>query len=118
MGQTILGQVTIRANNKELKTKKGSTLNPGGSTTTPHTGNGKNWGFSSEYTVPTISVVIAAAEDVDVLDIAKIKNATLTWEGDNGVDFMMTGATQTAPFSMSDSGDITGTFHGDKVERI
>ncbi|MCU0218423.1 phage tail tube protein, partial [Mycobacterium tuberculosis] len=94
--------------NKELKTKKGSTLNPGGNTSTPHTGNGKNWGYSYEYTVPTISVVIAAAEDVDVTEIGKIKNATLTWEGDNGVNYMMLGATQQAPFSMSDSGDITG----------
>lgn len=118
MGQQILGQVVIRANNKQLKTKKGSTFTPGGDTNTPHTGPGVNWGFSSEYTVPTIAVVIAAAEDVDVIEIGKIKNATLTWEGDNGVNFMMLGSRQQAPFAMSDSGDITGTFTGDKVVRI
>ncbi|MGL5666228.1 MAG: phage tail tube protein, partial [Shewanella sp.] len=33
MGQ-ILGEVVVRANSKQLKTKKGSTLNPGGYTRT------------------------------------------------------------------------------------
>lgn len=114
----ILGEVVIRANGKQLKTKKGSTLNPGGDTNTPHVGPGRVWGQSSEYTVPTIAVVIAADDDVDVLDINAIKNATLTWEGNNGVDYMMTDAAPQAPFTIADSGDITGTFQGNKVERI
>ncbi len=114
----ILGEVTIRANSKQLKTKKGSTLNPGGYTNTQHLGPGRVWGNSQEYTPPSIQVVIAADEDVDVVDIGKMTNATLTWEGNNGVDYMMTGAAQSEPFTLSDSGDITGTFLGDKVERI
>ncbi|MFW1045806.1 phage tail tube protein [Vibrio parahaemolyticus] len=114
----ILGEVVIRANNKQLKTKKGSTLNPGGQTNTQHVGPGRVWGSSQEYTPPTIQVVIAADEDVDVIDISSISNATLTWEGNNGVDYMMTGAAPSEPFQLSDSGEITGTFLGDKVERI
>ncbi|MCS6113024.1 phage tail tube protein [Shewanella baltica] len=114
----ILGEVTIRANGKQLKTKQGATLNPGGDTHTRHTGAGRSWGSSKQFTVPSIAVVIAAAEDVDVIEIGKIKNATLTWEGNNGVDYMMTGAAQQAPFTISDSGDITGTFEGDEVVRV
>ncbi|EGU0147643.1 phage tail protein [Vibrio parahaemolyticus] len=114
----ILGEVVIRANSKQLKTKKGSTLNPGGYTNTQHVGPGRVWGNSQEFTPPTIQVVIAADEDVDVIDINSISNATLTWEGNNGVDYMMTGAAPSEPFQLSDSGEITGTFLGDKVERI
>ncbi|WP_345853602.1 phage tail tube protein [Shewanella algae] len=114
----ILGEVVIRANSKQLKTKKGSTLNPGGYAHTPHVGPGKVWGQSSEYTVPTIAVVIAADEDVDVLEINDITDATLTWESDNGVDYMMTDCAPQTPFVVSDSGDITGTFQGNRVERI
>lgn len=117
MGQ-ILGEVVIRANSKQLKTKPGSTLNPGGYTRTKHPGPGRVWGSSKQYTPPSISVVIAADEDVDVTDINAIENATLTWEGDNGVDYMMNGSSPQAPFTLSDSGEIAGTFEGDKVEKV
>ncbi|MGI2138530.1 phage tail tube protein [Shewanella baltica] len=114
----ILGEVTIRANGKQLKTKQGATLNPGGNTFTRHTGAGRSWGASKQFTVPSIAVVIAADEDVSVIEIGKITDATLTWEGDNGMDFMMTGVAQQAPFTLSDSGDITGTFEGDEVVEV
>ncbi|WP_269809172.1 phage tail tube protein [Enterovibrio nigricans] len=65
-----------------------------------------------------MSVVIAADEDVDVIEINSIRNATMTWEGNNGVDYMMTGAGPQEPFQLSDSGDITGTFRGHKVEKV
>ncbi|EOX4175923.1 phage tail tube protein [Vibrio cholerae] len=115
----VLGEVIIRANGKQLKTKKGSTLNPGGYRRTSHMGpNGRIWGKSKETVAATMSVVIAAAEDVDVVEINAIQNATLTWEGDNGIDYMMTNASPQDVFTLSDSGEITGVFEGDPVERI
>lgn len=114
----ILGEVKVSANSVQLKTKKGSTLNPGGYTNTQHVGPGRVWGSSQEFTPPSMQVVIAADEDVDVVEINKITNATLTWEGNNGVDYMMNGAEPAEPFTLSDSGEITGTFNGYKVERI
>ncbi|PSU49486.1 phage tail protein [Photobacterium frigidiphilum] len=117
MGQ-ILGQVVVRANSKQLKTKKGSTLNPGGYTNTPHAGPKRIWGFSKDFVPSTLSVVIAADEDVDVVDINAISNATLTYEGDNGVSYMITGASPQDPFVLSDSGEITGTFTGNPAEKI
>ncbi|MGL1163495.1 phage tail tube protein [Vibrio parahaemolyticus] len=114
----ILGEVVIRANSKQLKTKKGSTLNPGGYTNTAHAGPDRIWGFSREFTPSTMSVVIAADEDVDVTDINAMTDGTLTWEGDNGVDYMITMASPQEPFSLSDSGEITGTFIGNPAEKI
>lgn len=115
----ILGEVTIRVNGKELKTKTGSTLNPGGFTRTQHTGGGKVRGVSKRYTAPSIETVIAAAEDVDVMEINAIENAALVWEGDNGVSYMMTGSAVAEPATLrEESGDIAVTFFGDKVVRI
>lgn len=118
MGQ-VLGEVIIRANGQELKTKTGAVLNPGGFTRTQHTGGGKVRGTSKRYTAPSIELVIAADEDVDVIEINAIENATLVWEGDNGVNYMMTGASaaEVAPLR-EESGDIAVTFFGDKVVRI
>ncbi|AUV10768.1 phage tail protein [Aeromonas sp. ASNIH3] len=118
MGQ-ILGEVTIRVNGKELKTKTGSTINPGGFTRTQHTGGGKVRGVSKRYTAPSIETVIAADEDVDVIEINAIENATLTWEGNNGVKYMMTGTSVAEPATLrEESGDIAVTFFGDKVVGI
>ncbi|MFB2709775.1 phage tail tube protein [Aeromonas veronii] len=118
MGQ-ILGEVTIRVNGKELKTKTGSVLNPGGFTRTQHTGGGKVRGVSKRYTAPSIETVIAADEDVDVMEINAIENAALVWGGDNGVSYMMTGSAVAEPATLrEESGDIAVTFFGDKVVRI
>ncbi|MDM5074681.1 MULTISPECIES: phage tail tube protein [Aeromonas] len=115
----ILGEVTIRANGKQLKTKAGAVLNPGGYTRTQHTGSGKTWGKSRKYSPPSIELVIAADEDVDVIEINAMENATMTWEGDNGVSYMMTQASTNEPATLrEDSGDIAATFFGDKVVGI
>lgn len=115
----ILGEVTIRVNGKELKTKTGSVLNPGGFTRTQHTGGGKVRGVSKRYTAPSIETVIAAADDVDVMEINAIENAAMVWEGDNGVFYMMTGSSVSEPGTLrEESGDIAVTFFGNKVVRI
>jgi len=115
----ILGEVTIRANGKQLKTKAGAVLNPGGYTRTQHAGPGKVWGKSRKYSPPSIELVIAADEDVDVIEINAMENATMTWEGDNGVSYMMTQASTNEPATLrEDSGDIAATFFGDKVVGI
>lgn len=114
---SILGGVVVRHNGKQFKTQAGSTLNPGGYTRTSKIGPDRVWGQNKVYTAPTITMVIAADEDVDVLDINAIEFATLTWEGDNGVDYMMTDASAQGPATLSDSGDINVVFEGNKVSR-
>lgn len=115
----ILGEVTVRCNSKQLKTETGnSTLNPGGYAYTDHIGPGKSWGASRVYKAPTMQVTISADEDVDVMEINAFEDATLTWEGDNGVDYMMVGCSPAEPFVVSESGTITGTFRGLKTVKV
>ncbi len=115
---TSLGQVTLRLNGKQLKTKKGWTLTAQGFNAIEHLGPNRSWGPSYEFVNASCSGPIAAAEDVDVLEINKIRNATLVWEGDNGVEYLLTGVSPQSPFTVSDSGDVQGTFRADKMERI
>lgn len=114
----ILGSAVIRANNTQLKTKPGSVLNPGGYTSTEHPGPNRIWGFSKVFNKPTLQVALVADDDVDVIEINEISDATITWEGDNGVDYMMTGCEPMEPFTLNDSGEISGTFHGKRVEKV
>ncbi|EAQ65984.1 hypothetical protein MED121_02195 [Marinomonas sp. MED121] len=115
----ILGSAVIRANSKQLKTKPGAVFNPGGHTSKEHPGPGRIWGFSKTYQKPTVQVTIVADEDVDVIEINEMTNVTLSWEGDNGVDYMVTGCEPMEPFALNEeSGEISGTFHGIKAEKV
>lgn len=114
----ILGEVTIRANGQQIKTKPGAVLNPGGYSRTQHMGPGRVWGKSRKYAPPSIELVIAADEDVDVMTINALEFVTLVWEGDNGVSYMMTQSSTNEPATLrEESGDIAATFFGDRVVR-
>ncbi len=115
---SVLGQVTIRVNNQQIKSKKGWTLNAAGYNTTEHNGPDCSWGVSREYVNPTLTGPIAAADDVDVMEINAITDATIVWDGDNGISYLITGCCPQSPFTVSDSGDIQGTFRGDKMEKL
>ncbi len=99
----ILGEVIIRMNNKRIKAKKGTTLNPGGVRRTKHNKPGGGiYGTSSESVGSSVSVIIAADEDVDVIEINAVEDAALIWEGDNGLEYMVTQASAMEPFTISD----------------
>ncbi|WP_332831682.1 phage tail tube protein [Escherichia coli] len=87
----ILGMATIRVNGREIKTEGKSTLNPGGFSRTQHMGGGKVWGISSKMASPSIKVTIAAAADMDVIEISSWEDVTVMFYGDNGLNYMMTG---------------------------
>lgn len=114
----ILGSAVIRGNSKMIKTKPGTVFNPGGHTSTEHQGPNRIWGFSKAFVKPTMQMTIVADEDVDVMEINAMTNVTLTFEGDNGLDYMMTGCEPQEPFSLNDNGEISGTFHGMKAEKV
>lgn len=115
----ILGMAAIRVNGREIKTKGTSTLNPGGFARTMHSGGGKNWGYSRKMANPSIQMTIAAAEDVDVIEIGNMENVTVMFEGDNGLSYMMTGAAAENPATLAeDNGKIEVTFIGTKCVKV
>lgn len=118
MGQ-ILGEVSIRVNGKEIKSKGGATLDPGGNEWTQHTGAGKVWGSSKKFTAPKLTgVTIAADEDVDVIKVRAITDATITWDGDNGVSYQLIGCNCTNATLSEADGDIKAEFSARKVGNL
>ncbi|MDC5753861.1 phage tail tube protein [Vibrio europaeus] len=104
----ILGEATIRANGVELKTVGEATFNPGGFERKVLTGGGKARGQSEKFVAPSLQCDLAADEDVDVIDINAMRNATVTFEGNNGVSYMMTGSALEQPVAVGTEGTIPG----------
>lgn len=104
----ILGEATIRANGEELKTTGEAQFNPGGFERQQRTGGGKVRGLSEKYVGPSLTCDLAADEDVDPTTINKMRNATITFEGNNGVSYMMTGAALEQPVPLGTEGTLSG----------
>lgn len=116
---SILGMAAIRINGREIKTTGKSTLNPGGKTRTQHMGGGKVWGLAGKMAGPSIQMTIAAAEDVDVVEISGWEGVTVMFEGDNGLTYMMTGAATAEPAKLDeDAGTISANFLGEKLVKV
>lgn len=114
----ILGNVVIRVNGTEIKSKDGATLNPGGYERTPHNGGGRTIGYSRKWLNPSIECTIAADEDVDVIEINNIEEATITFEGDNGLSYLITKCAVSTPCTLSDTGEIKANFIGSTCKKI
>ncbi|HFT7215511.1 TPA: phage tail tube protein [Klebsiella oxytoca] len=116
---SILGMAAIRINGREIKTVGKSTLNPGGKARTQHMGAGKVWGNSGKMVGPSIQMTIAAAQDMDVIEISNWENVTVMFEGDNGLTYMMTGAATDNPATLDeDAGTISANFIGTKLVKV
>ena len=63
---------------------------------------------------PTLQSTVLHTEDLDLIEINKIRNATVLFEADNGQDYMLTGAfvTETAELNSSE-----GTFRMNMAAR-
>ncbi|WP_311567235.1 phage tail tube protein [Photobacterium arenosum] len=115
----ILGFAVIRGNGVELKTKGGAKLNPGGYSRTSHGGGGKVWGNSKKFEAPALDFKLAADEDVDIIELNDMEEVTITFEGDNGLTYMITGAALENPAELDeDSGDISGRWIGRVCKKI
>ena len=116
---SILGMASIRINGREIKTEGKSTLNPGGKARTQHMGAGKVWGNSGKMVGPSIQMTIAAAQDMDVIEISNWEGVTVMFEGDNGLTYMMTGAATDNPATLDeDAGTISANFIGEKLVKV
>lgn len=116
---SILGMAAIRINGREIKTEGKSTLNPGGKARRQHMGAGKVWGNSGKMVGPSIQMTIAAAQDMDVIEISNWEGVTVMFEGDNGLTYMMTGAATDNPATLDeDAGTISANFIGEKLVKV
>lgn len=118
MSGKLTGIATIRVDGKEYSTEKGATLNPGGPKRTPKT-SGNRVFYTEERVPPSIQATALHSEDVDIIEVGNIVNATVLFECDNGQDYMLTGAFVTDPAELnSGEGNFPLNITGRTCERV
>lgn len=106
MSGRITGIATIRVDGQEFPSERGATLNPGGVNRNTKMA-GKRVYYNEEPVAPTLQATVLHTEELDLIEINRIRNATVLFECDNGQDYMLTGAFVTETQELN-SGE--GTF--------
>ena len=105
MSGRITGVATIRVDGQEFPTERGATLNPGGVNRETKMA-GRRVYYNEEPVAPTLQATVLHTEDIDLVEVGNIRDATVLFECDNGQDYMLTGAfvTETAELSSGEGG--------------
>lgn len=91
MAGQVTGIATIRIDGGEIPSERGATLNPGGVNRTTRM-SGRRVYFSEEPVAPTLQCTVLHTQEIDIIALGAIRDATVLVECDNGQDYMMTGA--------------------------
>lgn len=106
MSGRITGIATIRVDGQEFPSERGATLNPGGVNRNVKMAGRRPY-YNEEPVAPTLQATVLHTEELDLIEINRIRNATVLFECDNGQDYMLTGAFVTETQELN-SGE--GTF--------
>ena len=96
----ITGRAKIKVDGKSLSSESGATLNPGGSNRPPKTGGGKVHGYSEEDVAPSLECVIFHKKDTSIIELSDITGATVTFDTDTGVQFILRDAWTSEPAAL------------------
>jgi len=114
----VLGIVKIHLNGKLQRTVQGAKLRTGGHKHTSVVGH-KRYGSFVEFEPSQVSFTIAKTADLDIKGIQYLEGATLVFEGDDGVNYLVANADCTSSVEVSDNGGgVAYTFEGDEAEPI
>ncbi|MPW31793.1 phage tail protein [Agarivorans sp. B2Z047] len=115
----ILGSAVIRHDGSQFHSKLGATLDPGGFVGQAHTGPGRVWGISRRWEPGKLTFAIAAHQDVSLLALRNMTDATITFKGDNGMSFLLTECSAGDAISLNEeSGEINCDFVFVECEEI
>lgn len=115
----VLGRVTIKVDGVTVKSKPGSTLTRGGRQRTPQVGDNEIHGASETLVPPELTVTITQTKEVTLETIEAIEEATILFEGDDGVSYVLDKAfSTTAPTLNSSNGEIRATFSAIACHRV
>ena len=118
MSNRITGTATIRVDSKEFPTERGATLNPGGMKRTPKMA-GRRVYYNEEPVPPQLTASVLHVEELDLVNINNIRDATVLFECDNGQDYMLTGAFVTEVSELnSGDGTLPLTMSARTCERV
>lgn len=113
----ITGRAFIRVNGSQLKSRPGATINVGGFNNETVNGDDGVHGFKQAVTQPSVGCTISHDENTSMTDLAKITDASITFETDTGKTLIMSPAWITQPPELnSQDGSVSLNFEGVRVE--
>lgn len=118
MADKILGKARISLNGKTYDTKKGASLDPGGDIAESHTSSRRVAGYSEKVMPSKLECKIPKIAGVSVSELRGLRNATITFDGDDGKIFTVPAAwtVEPAPKFDDQSGEISLTMEGEPAE--
>ncbi|ATG74327.1 phage tail protein [Zobellella denitrificans] len=99
------GRAFIRANGREWPTLEGSTLNPGGVNRNVVKG-ARVLGYQEEPVEATLECKLAYGQELNLLELRDLVDATVEFEADTGQVFMLANAWTTEPPTLTDKGEV------------
>lgn len=101
MAKQFTGRLTIRIDGQEYKSLDGATLNVGGVNRTTLKGGGRVHGFTEEDMEPTMDFKLPHNKDISLKLLGDLTDATVMFETDSGVQFVVRGCYTTEPPSLT-----------------
>lgn len=107
----VFGRAFITAGGKRYNTKPGATLSFGGKSREPVIGDGGIAGYQEKLDAPKVDCSIIHTPDISLKEIQDIKDATVSFDTDNGKSYVLSEAFSGPSPELSGDG-IKATFYG------
>ncbi|MCE7729227.1 phage tail tube protein [Vibrio parahaemolyticus] len=115
----IVGEATIRVNGKKLRSMGGAELDLGGKENEAVVGSGQVWGHKTVYKAPNLSLKIAAHADTNFKELNDLEYATVDFDANNGLRFLINNAFRTETVKISEGdGSFSLSMSGDTAEQV
>ena len=108
----VTGIVKIYVNGSMLRSKEGATLDFGGKERADVVGHSV-YGYSEKVVASAVKCDIAHTADTDVPEMNDWTQATLRFETDVGITYLVTNAFTAKPCTLKSGGDCSVELHGD-----
>ena len=114
-----LGRAYIKVNGNLIESLPGAKLNVGGVKRNPVVGNTVH-GYAEEVVPATVECEISVSGQTKIMDIAKYKQETLTFECDTGQTFVVKDAFLTEPpeLTAQEGGKVPLKFAGNPADQV
>ena len=113
----VFGRAFITVAGKRYNTKEGASLKFGGVSREPVIGDAGVAGHQEKLEAPQVDCTIIHTATISLKEIQGIKNATISFDTDNGKSFVITNGFCLAAPELSRDG-VKATFSGTQCEEI
>lgn len=113
----VFGRAFITVGGKRYNTKEGATLKFGGPSREAVVGDAGVAGFQEKLEAPQVDCTIIHTPTISLKEIQGIKDATISFDTDNGKSFVITNAFSGPAPELSRDG-VRATFIGTECEEV